>query len=395
MKRLKAAYVGTMMLAASICASIAGHAGAQEDHAALVKARSHFFGFENVDQRTGEVNQEKVIISWFSVQSFAVAVRGRVFFLDSYIYRLADKPAYVPTTVQELVDLKPEAIFIGHGHGDHADNAAYIALKTGARILGAAEHCVAMQADVAKFVTAGLFPSGSQVRCTSLTTTGSAPGAEIREINALRPDVCVTSFKHVHSGLGSGPNAAFPGVLVNPVRDPRVDTLFPPNPPPTLDTRTTGTGGGGAVSMFYQFTVADSDFSFVWHDTAGPLIDLAPHVLDMLKFLPKVDVQLGAIVSIGETVNGVRDIGMYIQNIKPKIFYGGHSDNFNIGASMFYQQALVKQFDVFNIPVEERPEIRGLHDPYDYLRPGLATFEWKSRAWRETPAGKASPTCRF
>ena len=147
--------------------------------------------------------------------------------------------------------------------------------------------------------------------------------------------------------------------------------------------------------MFYQFTVADSDFSFVWHDTAGPLIDLAPNVLDMLKFLPKVDVQLGAVVSIGETVNGVRDIGMYIQNIKPKIFYGGHSDNFNIGASMFYQQALVKQFDVFNIPVEERPEIRGLHDPYDYLRPGLATFEWKSRVWRETPPGKASPTCRF
>ena len=56
MKRLKAAHVGTMMLAASICASIAGHAGAQDDHAALVKARSHFFGFENVNQRTGEVN---------------------------------------------------------------------------------------------------------------------------------------------------------------------------------------------------------------------------------------------------------------------------------------------------------------------------------------------------
>jgi len=298
--------------------------------------------------------------------------------------------------VQELVDLKPEAIFIGHGHFDHADNAAYVALKTGARIFGAAEHCTAMNADVAKLVSAGLFPSGSQVRCTSLTTTGSAPGAEIREINALQPDVCITSFKHVHSGLGNGPNAAFPGVLVNPIRDSRVDTLYPQTPPPKLDTATTGSAGpGGPISIFYQFTVADSDFSFVWHDTAGPLIDLAPNVLDMLKFLPKVDVEFGSAVSIGETVNGVRDIGMYIQNIKPKIFYAGHTDNFNIGASEFYQQALLKQFDVFKIPVGERPEIRGLHDPYDYIRPGLATFDYKDRIWRDTPAGKASPTCRF
>jgi hypothetical protein len=381
-------------LAFAAAAPTAAFAAAPADPA-LIKARSHFFGFENVDQKTGEVDHDKVIISWFSVQSFAVAVRGRVFLLDSYIYRLADRPAYVPTTVPELVDLQPEAIFIGHGHGDHADNAAYIALKTGARIFGAAEHCVAMNADVDKLVAAHLFPVGSRVRCTALTTTGSAPGAEVREINALRPDVCISSFKHVHSGVGNGPNPNFPGVLVNPIRDPRVDTLFPPQPQPAIDTRTTGVGGGGAVSMFYQFTVADSDFSFVWHDTAGPLIDLAPNVLQMLRFLPKVDVELGAVVSIGETVNGVRDIGMYIQNLQPKIFYAGHSDNFNIGASLFYQQALVKQFELMNIPAALRPEIRGLHDPYDYLRPGIATFEWKDKIWRQTPPGKASPTCRF
>lgn len=369
--------------------------GATAADADLIKARSHFFGFENVDQKTGEVDHDKLIFSWFGVQSFAVAVRGRVFFLDSYIYRLGDKPGYVPTTVPELVALKPEAIFIGHGHGDHADNAAYIALKTGARIFGAAEHCVAMNADVDKLVAANLFPVGSRVRCTALTTTGSVPGAEVREINALRPDVCISSFKHVHSGVGNGPNPSFPGVLANPIRDPRVDTLFPPQPPTSINTTTTGIGGGGAVSMFYQFTIADSDFSFAWHDTAGPLVDLAPNVLEMLKFLPKVDVELGAVVSIGETVNGVRDIGMYIQNLQPKIYYAGHSDNFNIGASLFYQQALVKQFDVFKIPAGQRPEIRGLNDPYDYLRPGIATFEWKNKIWRATPAGKASPTCRF
>jgi hypothetical protein len=152
--------------------------------------------------------------------------------------------------------------------------------------------------------------------------------------------------------------------------------------------------GGGPISMFYQFTVAGSDFSFVWHDTNGPVVQVAPQVLEKLNLLPKVDVELGSLVSSGEAVNGVRDIGMYIQAIKPKIFYGGHSDNFNIGASLSYRRALQSQFDVFNIPAAERPDVRGFHDPYDYLRPGLATFDLENKLWRETPAGKSSARCR-
>lgn len=73
----------------------------------LVAARSHFFGFENAEQKTGKVDADKVIISWFSVSSYAVAAKGRVFLLDSYIYRLSDTGGYVPATLQELVDLDP------------------------------------------------------------------------------------------------------------------------------------------------------------------------------------------------------------------------------------------------------------------------------------------------
>jgi hypothetical protein len=368
--------------------------GRHGESEATIAARQHFFGFENVNPTNGKVDDDKVIITWFSVQSYAVAARGRVFLLDSYIYRVADAPppdtyAYVPTTVAELVALKPEAIFIGHGHGDHADNAAYIAVLTGATIFGAAEHCESMVADAAR-----IFGPGTAVKCTSLTTPASDPGAEVREIDALRPDICVTSFKHVHSGAQGGQNPNFPGVLVNPIRDPRVDTLYPPLPPPALDTRTMALSGGGPISMFYHFTVADSGFSFVWHDTNGPIVQVAPHILQMLNALPKVDVEFGSLVSSGEAVIGVRDIGMYIQAIKPKIFYGGHSDNFNIGASPFYHRALQSQLDVLGVPPDDRPDIRGFHDPYDYLRPGLATFDLENKAWRETPAGKTSATCR-
>jgi hypothetical protein len=357
-------------------------------HAALVKARQHFFGAENVDERTGKVREDKVIFSWFSVASFAVAARGPVFLLDSYIYRLADTPAYVPATVQDLVDLRPEFIFIGHGHGDHADNAAYVAKLTGARIYGAAEHCVAMQVDAQR-----LFGANTSVDCRAVTTTGSAPGAEVRTLTALKPDLCITAFKHVHSALVPV-DPQFPQNLVNAIRDPRVDTLFPPNPPPALDTRTSG-GVGGPIAIMYQFTVANSDFTFTWHDTAGPLKEQAPALLPFLASLPKTDVQLGAGVSIGEANNGVRDITMYINALQPKVFYMTHTDNFNIGASMFYVKAIERQFDIFGTPAAERPDIRGLHDPYDYLRPQAMTFDWRSDYWRDSKRGnRHSNYCR-
>jgi hypothetical protein len=288
---------------------------ADTDVGARVAARSHYFGFENVDQENCRVDPDKVVISWFSVQSYAVAAKGRVFLMDSHIFRLSDTPGYVPTTLQELVDLDPEAIFIGHGHGDHADNAAYIAVQTGARIFGAAEHCDAMQGDAER-----IFGPGTEVKCTALTTPASIPGDEVREIGFLRPDLCITSFKHLHSGEAPL-DPDFPPNPINPVQDPRVDELYPPQPEPTLDT-TTESGEGGFVSMFYQFAISGSSFSFIWHDTNGPIKEFEPQLIDLLLSLPKADVEIGSLVSIGETVNGVRDIAIYIENIKPKIFYG-------------------------------------------------------------------------
>jgi len=257
-------------------------------------------------------------------------------------------------------------------------------VKTGATIFGAAEHCDAMRGDAVR-----IFGAGTSVKCTTLVTAGSTPGAEVTNIDFLWPDVCITSFKHLHSGPAPL-DPDYPQNLVNPVRDPRVNELYPPTPPLALNTRTVA-GAGGTVSIFYQFTVGD--FSFIWHDTNGPIKDFQPQIIPMLAALPKADVEFGSLVSTGEAINGVRDIAMYIQLIKPKIFYGGHADNFNIGASPYYHQALQRQFDIFGIPVADRPVVAGFDDPYDYVRPGLATFSWKDKQWRETPEGKTSVSC--
>ena len=95
--------------------------------AAMVAARQRIFGPENVDPKNGKVDKNKVIVSWFSVAVVRRRCQGAG--VPARLVHLSHRrhaPAMCRLLLQDLVDLDPEAIFLGHGHGDHADNAAYI-----------------------------------------------------------------------------------------------------------------------------------------------------------------------------------------------------------------------------------------------------------------------------
>jgi hypothetical protein len=156
---------------------------------ALLKARQKFFGIENVDVNTGAVKKDKVITSWLTNTTYLVSIMGNVILLDSYISRpeLPTTPIdrrYAPFLPQDLVDAKPVAIFLGHGHGDHAHNGAYIAKWTGATIYASPETCFSMQADVTRMFNdpnlinggAKIVPDGDPVNCVGVVPAGSRPG---------------------------------------------------------------------------------------------------------------------------------------------------------------------------------------------------------------------------
>src|SRR5215472_15332306 len=97
-----------------------------------IAARERFFGAENVDAVSGEVRADRVIFSWVTNASLAVSIRGRIVLLDTYINR----PELPPTagaadlrrstiSIQELIALAPEAIFLGHGHGSRGQCGLY------------------------------------------------------------------------------------------------------------------------------------------------------------------------------------------------------------------------------------------------------------------------------
>src|SRR6267143_3936155 len=128
----------TALLLVSLLASRANAHGAPAE---LVKARQLVFGVENVDARTGTVDRDKVIFSWLTNATLAASIKGHVVLLDTFVHRAEIVPGRTPFVVEDLVSLRPEAAFIGHGHGDHADNAAWLGAKLKMPVYASAESC--------------------------------------------------------------------------------------------------------------------------------------------------------------------------------------------------------------------------------------------------------------
>ena len=326
-----------------------------------VEARRHFFGAQNVDA-LGRVRPDRVIVSWFSVASLALAIDGHVVLLDSYIHKSEDRPGYVPTTTEELVALRPEAIFIGHGHFDHAATAGPIAARTGALLVGTPEHC-----DQARSEAAAAGPE-VPIRCVAAVDRGAAPG-QVRELRPLGDGVSVTALRHVHSDTeppdGEGHETS---VGTAPVSDPNLILLHPPGPSLIEGLNPSGDEGG---TVLYQFRVGN--FSLAWHDSAGPLREQAPQLFDVLRRLPPTDVQFGTVLGFNDPTNGMRDPVDYLASIRPKLFYPVHHDFITeYGASKslegVFRREMARRGDL-------GAEVNWLYDPADYLRPRLATFE--------------------
>ncbi len=449
-------------LLCALCVSTA----AADDTDTLVKARQKFFGIENVDHR-GRMKKDKVIFSWATNTTYVVAANGRVFLLDSYINRpeLPTAPLdtrRTPILPQDLVDVRPEAIFLGHGHGDHADNAAYVAKWTDATIYASPETCDVMQQDVIRMWNdpnahnggARIIPDGEPVHCAGVVPRNSAPGeytgtleepaggtTRIRRITQFDPDICILTFKHIHSGTAPV-DPSFPHTPLFNLGDPRyagrvIETpapvvtypaMFPagtPFTPPAdpalrvpgqIDTRTTDFGGSaGIIEIFFHFVVRDRDnsFTFAYVNSAGPvkegigtgspgLISLAQYMdpenngpeialaaqigkglFSIMDSLPRTDALLGSIVSLGAGNNQQRDIIMYTQHLRPRIYYPGHlTDVAQAGSGLYHKMNWRQTALNMGFPESQWPEFRLQIDPNDFLVPQV--FDIEADRWAKS-----------
>jgi glyoxylase-like metal-dependent hydrolase (beta-lactamase superfamily II) len=455
---------------AGVLSFLSSPAAADDADPALVRARRKFFGVENVDEK-GRVDRSKVILSWASNTTYVASALGHVILLDSYINRpeLPDTPLdrrRTPILPQDFIDARPEAIFLGHGHGDHADNAAYVAKWTGATIYASPETCDVMQLDVARMASdpnlvnggARVIPNADPVSCVGVVPRSSPPGeytgtldqpaggtTTVRRITQFDPQICILTFKHIHSGTAPV-DPSFPHTTLFNLGDPRYAGRVITTPPPAvtfpamfpagtsftppsdpalrvpgqIDTRTTGFGGSaGIIEIFYQFVVRGEghDFTFAFVNSAGPVkegigtgspglitIDqfndpahFAPQIalaaeigkglFSIMDRLPETDVLLGSIVSLGAANNQQRDIIQYTQHLRPKVYYPGHlTDVAQPGSALYHKISWRGTALNMGFPQSEWPEFRLQIDPNDFLVPQV--FNTHDERWSKSAAAE-------
>jgi L-ascorbate metabolism protein UlaG (beta-lactamase superfamily) len=325
----------------------------------MVQTRQRYFGAANVDPSTGAVRRDRVILSWVGVSGFAAAIRGHVLLLDAWVPRGAHS-GYVPSSPVELARLRPELIFVGHAHFDHAADATPLAAATGATLIGSAEQCAELQSRAAAVPP----------RCSAVIAGGAEPGTAAR-VGAIR-GVDVRAVKHLHSAVtrpGGDPTGFH--VPVTPL--PSTTSLEHPPTPEDLLHIVGHLPDSEAGSVLYRF--AFGDFSLVWHDTSGPLVDRSPRTFDALRALRPVDVQVGAIQGFNQVTNGMRDPRMYVEALAPGLLVPQHHDDWAFGITTkgeAYRAPLAAE--LARIPAARRPPVRFIADPRDYVRPELLTF---------------------
>ncbi len=347
----------SLLLSTSVApAMAAAPAGAEARRlpAATVAARTKFFGAANVDGRgRGRVRRDRVILSWFGCTSFAASFAGQVVLLDAWIPR-GPYSGRVPTSLQEVADLAPSHIFVGHGHFDHAADAAPLAAASGAEVVGTREHCAQVRRQAGR--------SAVRVGPLALSTPGDRADLVIGRMR-------VEATLHLHSAV-KPPSGDEPPLVTVP--DPAPVLSHPPEPGDAVDTLSHQTDEEGG-SVIYRFEVGG--FSMLWHDTAGPLRDDAPALLASLARQSRPDVQVGAVQGFGQYSNGLRDPMDYVEAARPRVFVPCHHDNWLPGLSTSassYEGRL--RSAIADIPAAARPRLLFIKDPVDYVDPRPLTF---------------------
>jgi hypothetical protein len=326
--------------------------------AETIALRRRYFGAENVNPATGALVRDKVILSWFGVTNFAMAIRGQVVLLDAWVPR-GGSSGYVPSSPEELAGLKPAFIFIGHAHFDHAADAVPIAAASGATIVGSAEQCAELR---------GRMPS-LPPPCVEALPPGAPPGttAPVKVLRGVRARI----VKHVHSAARNPDGSDGYHVPVTP--PPSTTQLDHPATPEDMAQLVEHAPDAEAGTVLYRF--AYGDFSMVWNDSAGPLADDAPDAFKALEALRPVDVQVGAIQGFNQISNGMRDPRMYIEAVHPALFVPAHHDDWAAGITTKgenYRAPLDAELQ--RIPEADRPQVRFIADPADYVQPQVLTF---------------------
>ena len=367
---------------------------AAPSRAEQIAARTAYFGAENVNATTGDIRTDLVIMSWMTNTTYAAAINGKVVLLDAALMRRETAPGRTPTTLAEVVALIPSYIVIGKSSSGHADLAAHIAFRTGATVIGAQEHCDAIEADARRQQSwAG---SAKLLKCTAVVPKDQAVGQTVNTLAMADLNACLRAVKHSDaSTTAADPVLAADSFDYGQGSDSRDLILWPAGTAASDGISTTG--AATSPSVVYHFSLgAGRSFGLVWNDRVGSLREQAPAVATLLRSLPKTDVHVGSVDVGNAATNGLRDAALYVQAIEPKIFFPAGHDAASQRKSAYNVGELMKrslEFSMNNVGINRMPEVRLNFDPTDYVKPHYMTFDPAAAGWQQQGDRLSSTSC--
>jgi L-ascorbate metabolism protein UlaG (beta-lactamase superfamily) len=238
----------------------------------------------------------RIMLRWLSTSNYELVYRGQVFLLDAYFDR---GPRNRPTGIVPAEVTKTDAIFIGHAHFDHMSDAAPIAQKTRAKVIGA-------PITIETAVKLGL-PEGQGAAVAggeTLKFPGMTVDAALAQHSTLSREVLDTLGKLYD--VSAGPATPQQAEAEKAVRD---RGTFAP------EVITKGT-------IAYGFTF-DTGFKIVWIDSAGPVTD---GVRALAQKLGPVDIAIIAYVGNPVAQQQIPVTLELVKQFRPRIYMPAHHD---------------------------------------------------------------------
>jgi L-ascorbate metabolism protein UlaG (beta-lactamase superfamily) len=239
---------------------------------------------------------DMIMLRWLSTSNYELVYGGQVFLLDAYFDR---GPRNRPTGIVPGEVKLTDAIFIGHAHFDHMSDAAPIAQKTKAKVIGA-------PITIETAYKLGV-PEGQGIAVTggeTLKFKGVTVDAALAQHSTLSRDVLDTLGKLFD--LDAGPATPEQAEAEKAIL---AKGTFAP------DVITKGT-------IAYAFTF-DTGFKLVWLDSAGPVTD---GVRALAQKLGPVDIAIVAYQGHPVAQVQVPVTLALVKEFRPRIFMPAHHD---------------------------------------------------------------------
>lgn len=243
-------------------------------------------------------NPQTLAIRWTGYSNFELVYKNQILLLDAFI----DRGSTYPPLGFKAADIqKADAILIGHGHFDHMTDAASVAKKTGAVVVGA-------PLTAEKLRSQGL--DEKQIK----SVTGK--GGETMKFGAIEVEPILGRHGQPPQNVTQAFNQALRGV---------VTAYTPEQIAEAREVRARGTSDPRIVAegtIAYLITL-DNGFRIMYRDSGGAVTDYEKAAMQKVG---RVDLGLVAVAADGLQSLTTKRALEHLATYKPRIWIPAHHD---------------------------------------------------------------------